>query len=156
MNRVDANLGLVHLVERVLEGLDGTLDVSLDDEVELLDLGIGHGVEEVLKRDVLDAVLLLDTGLQGTLVGEVAGITVVLEDTELVARARDGLKAENLDRVGGPRLGDGVALRVEHRANASVGHAGDERVADVKRAAGNEDGRDGAAALVELRLEDVA
>ena len=54
---VDADLGLDHLVERVLKSLDGTLDVGLDDQVELLDLGVGNGLEEVLERDVLDAAL---------------------------------------------------------------------------------------------------
>ena len=64
MDRVDADLGLIHLVERVLKSLDRALDVGLDDQVELLDLGVGNGLEEVLERDVLHAALLLDTGLE--------------------------------------------------------------------------------------------
>ena len=131
MDGVDADLGLVHLVQRVLERLDGALDVGLDDEVELLDLGVGHGVEEVLQRDVLDAVLLLDAGLEGALVGQVAGLAVVLEDAELVAGVGHGGQAEDLDRVGGAGLGDGVALGVNHGADTAVGQARHQGIAHV-------------------------
>ena len=124
--------GLVHLVEGVLERLDGALDVRLDDEVELLDLGVGHGVEEVLERDVLHAVLLLDAGLEGALVGELTGVALVVEDAELVAGHGHALQAEDLHGVGGAGLGDGVALGVEHGADAAVGHARHERVADAQ------------------------
>lgn len=57
------------------EGLDGALGVGLDDQVELLELVLAHLVEQGLERDVLDLVLLLDAGLEGALLGEVAGVT---------------------------------------------------------------------------------
>ena len=50
---VDADLGLVHLVERVLERLDRALHVGLDDEVEVLELALGDTLEQVVERDVL-------------------------------------------------------------------------------------------------------
>lgn len=156
MDRVDADLGLIHLVERILKGLDGTLDVGLDDQVELLDLGVGNGLEEVLERDVLDAALLLDTGLERTLVGEGTSLALVLEHAELVTGVGHGLQAQDLDGVGGTGLGDGATLGVEHGADAAVGKAGDQRIAHVQGTAGHEHGSDRAAALVELGLEDVA
>lgn len=138
MDRVDAHLGLIHLVERVLKGLDRTLDVGLDDQVELLDLGVGDGLEEVLERDVLHAALLLDTGLERTLISQGASLALVLENTELVAGVGHGLQAQDLDGVGGTGLGDGVALGVEHGADAAVGKAGDQRIAHVQGTAGHE------------------
>lgn len=147
MDRVDANLGLIHLVERILKGLDGTLDVGLDDQVELLDLGVGNGLEEVLERDVLDAALLLDTGLERTLVGKGTSLALVLEHAELVTGVGHGLQAQDLDGVGGTGLGDGAALGVEHGADAAVGEAGDQRIAHVQGTAGHEHGSDRAAAL---------
>ena len=99
MDRVDADLGLIHLVEGVAQSLDGALDVGLDDQVELLDLGVGDGLEEVLERDVLDAALLLDTGLERTLVGKGASLALVLEHAELVTGVGHGLQAQDLDSV---------------------------------------------------------
>ena len=80
---------------------------------------------------MLHAVLLLDAGLEGALVGELAGVALVVEDAELVAGHGHALQAEDLHGVGGAGLGNGVALRIEHGTDASVGHAGDERVADT-------------------------
>ena len=156
MDRVDADLGLIHLVERVLKGLDGTLDVGLDDQVELLDLGVGDGLEEVLERHVLHAALLLDASLERALLGELARVAVVLEHAELVTGVGHGLQAQDLDGVGRTGLGDGAALGVEHGADAAIGEAGNQRIAHVQGTAGHEHGSDRAAALIELGLEDVA
>ena len=60
-----------------------------------------------------------------------SGVALVVEDAELVAGHGHALQAEDLHGVGGAGLGNGVALRVEHGTDASVGHAGDERVADT-------------------------
>lgn len=111
--------------ERILKSLDGALDVGLDDQVELLDLGVGDGLEEVLERHVLHTALLLDTGLERTLVGQRTRLTLVLEHAELIAGVGDGLQAQDLDGVGGTGLGDGVALGVEHGTDAAIGEAGD-------------------------------
>ena len=46
------DLGLVHLVQRVLERLDRALDVGLDDEVEVLELALADAREQVVERDV--------------------------------------------------------------------------------------------------------
>ena len=156
MDRVDADLGLIHLVERILKGLDGTLDVGLDDQVELLDLGVGDGLEEILERHVLHAALLLDAGLERALLGELARVAVVLEHAELVTGVGHGLQAQDLDGVGRTGLGDGAALGVEHGADAAIGEAGNQRIAHVQGTAGHEHGSDRAAALIELGLEDVA
>ncbi len=86
------------------------MDVGLDDQVELLDLGVGDGLEEVLERHVLHAALLLDTGLERTLVGQRTRLALVLEHAELIAGVGDGLQAQDLDGVGRTGLGDGVAL----------------------------------------------
>ena len=105
---------------------------------------------------MLDAALLLDTGLQRTLVGQGACLALVLEHAELVAGVGHGLQAQNLDSVGGTGLGDGAALGVEHGTDAAIGKAGDQRIAHVQGTAGHEHGSDRATALVELGLEDVA
>ena len=53
-------------------------------------------------------------------------------------------------------LGDALAERVLHGPDAAVGLAHDHDVADAQRAGLDQDGRDRAAALVQLRLDDGA
>ena len=55
--------------------------------------------------------------------------------------------------VDGTRLLDVVAVVVEHRPDTAVRVADDHRVADAQRAALDQDGRDGAAAAVEVGLD---
>ena len=85
--------------------------------------------------------------------GDLPGHPVVVNDQEVVARARHGGQAEHLDRPGRRRIGDRVAVLVEHRPDAAVGLTADDRVADVERAALNEHRCDRAAALVQVRLD---
>ena len=96
---VDVDLGLVHLGERVLEGLDRAVDVGLDDEVEVLELALRDASEQVVERDVRLLLLLEDPLLQRALLGEVASIALVDEDAEVVTGRRHARQAEDLDRV---------------------------------------------------------
>ncbi len=114
---VDTDLGLVHLADGVGKRLDGALGVGLDDQVELLELVLAHLLEQGLKGDVLDLVLLLDTGLESALLSKVAGIAGVLEDAELVAGCRNPVQTEDLDGVGRTRLVLVLTVLVEHGAN---------------------------------------
>ena len=90
------------------------------------------------------------------LVGELAGAAVVLDHAHVLAGLGHRVEAEHLDRLGRPGLLDALAGVVVHRAHAAPVGAGDERVADVQRAALHEHGHDGAAARVELGLDDHA
>ena len=64
--------------------------------------------------------------LELALLRKAAGLGIVLEDCELVACRRDGLQAEDLDRVGRLGLVDVVALRVDERADAAIADARDQ------------------------------
>ena len=90
---------------------------------------------------------------EAALVRELARAAVVLDHAHVLARFGHAVEAEHLDRLG--RLGvlDLAALVVVHRAHAAPVGAGDERVADLERAAVDEHGDDGAAAGVELGLD---
>ena len=74
-------------------------------------------------------------------------------DPELVARERDVVEAEHLDRRRRTGFLDLLAVVVEHGADLAPAAAGDDRVADAQRAPLDEHGGDRAAALVEVRLE---
>src|SRR5207302_5954383 len=47
----DAHLGVLDLLDLADRGLDGALDVGLDDQAELLDLSFLHLFEQALERD---------------------------------------------------------------------------------------------------------
>ena len=153
---VDAHLGLVHLAERIGERLDGALNISLDDEVKLLELVLVHLIEERLERDVLYLGLLLDAGLERTLVGELLGVTLVLKDAELITGDGHGVEAENLSGVGGTGGVLGLTVLVEHGAHAAKAGAGHHGVAHMERTAVDDHRGHRAAAAIELALEDVA
>src|SRR6478736_273561 len=145
----------VDLRQRVLERLDRTGHVALEDEVELLALALLHGGHEVLEGATHAALGLHGRPLAGlTLLGDLARHPVVLDDDEVLAGAGNGAQTQDHRRAGRAGLGELVAELVEHRADAAVGRTGDDRVADAERAALDEDGRDRAAAAVEVRLDD--
>jgi hypothetical protein len=87
------------------------------------------------------------------LLGDLPGDAVLADDEEVVTGAGHVGEAEHLHRLAGAGLGDVLAALVEHGADAAEGVAGDDRVADAQRAAGDQDGRDRAAALVEPGLD---
>ena len=92
----------------------------------------------------------------GAGLGHGAGGLLVGRDPQLVARERDVVEAEHLHRHRRARLGDLLAVLVEHRADLAPAATGDDRVADPQRAPLDERGDDRAAALVEVRLEHEA
>ena len=87
------------------------------------------------------------------LLGELAGAAVVLDHLDALAGLADALEAEHLDRVAGPRLLEAGAGVVLHRPHLAPLRPGDDRVADVQRAALDQDRGDRAAARVEVRLD---
>ena len=74
----------------------------------------------------------------------------MLDHADVLAGLGDAVEAEHLDRLAGQRLADPVAEEVVHRAHAAPVGAGDERVADLERAAADQDRDHRAAARVEL------
>ena len=55
----DADLVVREFLEALLDGLDGTLDVGFDDDVEVFELALFEGSEQVVERDLLLRVELL-------------------------------------------------------------------------------------------------
>src|SRR5699024_2818796 len=140
--------------QRLLEGLHRTGGVALEDEVEGLDLALGHVLVDVLEADAL-AHLRERRGTLGglALLSDLAGGALVLGDQEGVTGAGHRGQTEHLHRAGRTRLGDGLAVLVEHRTDAAVAAAADDRVADPQGALLDQHGGDRAAALVEVRLD---
>ena len=155
MDGADTNLGLVHLVQRILESLNGALNVSFDDEVEFLDVTVSHGVKEVLEGNVLNTVLLFNTSLKGALISKLTSVALLLEDAELIACARNGLQTKNLNCIRRTSGSNCVALRIKHCADASKCHTSNKSVADVECTACDQNSSNRAATTVKLSLKNV-
>ena len=160
MTRNDtSSLGVaeVDVDQRVLERLDRTGHVALDDQVELLDLALLEGLVEVVQRDPATRRRELSVALARlATAGDLPRDAVLLDDEEGVAGARHRGQTEHLDRTGRVGLVDRVAVLVEHRADATERVAGHDRVADVQRAALDEQRGDRTATAVEPGLDDDA
>ena len=101
--------------------------------------------------------LLLGEALaQRALLGELAGVALVLEDAELVACGGHRVQAQDLDGVGRAGGVHVFAAGVHQRAHMAVGRACNHRVARVQRASLDEHRGNRAAALVEVGLDDEA
>ena len=72
----------------LLHGLGGALDVSLDDDGQLLHIVGGHLVEQVIQGDLGVSGKLLFLGLGGTLVGQLTGQALVLNSARTARRLR--------------------------------------------------------------------
>src|SRR6185437_6811745 len=99
----DAQLhALVHLDlhEALLQRLDGTGNVTLDDEVEGLDLALLEGTSEVLEADALARLRQLGVALcRLALLSDLACGAVFLGDDERVSGSRHGRKTLHLNRT---------------------------------------------------------
>ena len=104
-----------------------------------------------LDAGVPSQMLRLEALLAG--LGHRSGDLLVGCDTELVAGFGHERQTEHLDRRGRTGRLDLLALVVDHRADLAPGRTGDDRVADLQFALVDEDGGDGATAVVEVGLE---
>jgi hypothetical protein len=122
------------LEQGVLDRLDGTADVALEDEVELGVLTLLEAVEQRLEGRPATALRQRGVALPGrAALGDLAGDAVLVDDEEVVAGAGDPGEAEDLHGLARARLGDVLAALVEHGADAAEGVTGDDRVADPQR-----------------------
>ena len=97
--------------------------------------------------------LLLELEPVRALAGQRTGLAVVLDHVGELAGLRDGVEPEHLDRLRRPGRLHALARVVRHRAHATPVGAGDDRVADLQRAALDEHGDDRATARIELGLD---
>ena len=144
----------VDLGQRVLQGLDRTGAVALEDEPQLLRLALLQLLEQLVEGLAPGAGRLGRHPQPGrTPFGDLPGHPVVVDDDEAVAGAGHRGQAEHLDRERRRSLVDVVAVVVEQGPDPAVRRTGHDRVADVQRAALDQDGGDRAATLVQVGLD---
>ena len=153
MDNVHAHLVvLVEPEERGVQCLNRALHIRLDDDVEILDVALLDLLEERIQRNALrlDEVTPL---VAETRLGNRACLLLV-DGGENVARRRNIVETEDLNRHGGTRLLHVVSAVIDHRADVTIRRADDNGVTDAQRAALDKHGRDRAAPFVELCLDD--
>jgi hypothetical protein len=144
----------IQLEQRVLQCLHRTGHVALDDEQQFLALAGLERRLQVLERDPPPSLGELGDALARLpALGDLPGHPVIGDDQEVVARVGNGGQAEHLHRPGGRRLGDRLAVLVQHGPDPAERLAAHDRVADVQRAALDQHGRHRASALVQVRLD---
>ena len=99
------------------EGFDRPLNVGLDDQVEVLDLLLGHLAVEVFERDGLAVGLSGISGAEPAGLGDFASAGDVVDDGEGLAGRGHDVEAGDLDRGGRPGRVDRPAVVVEQGAD---------------------------------------
>src|SRR5262249_12430492 len=142
------------LQQRVLQGLHRPGAVTLDDQVELLDLAFAEHPVQVLQADPAAALRQLGVALAGLpAAGDLPGHPVLLDDQERVAGAGHRGEPEHQHRAGRPGLLHRLAGFVVHRPDPAERVAGHDRVADAQRAALHQHGRHRTATAVQVGLQ---
>ena len=156
MEHVDLYLGGGELDEGVGEGLDGAVDVALDDDVELLERA-----ESLTARDVVEGEALGGAQTQLALqllalVGDLAGFLLGVEHGEGITCGGGAVKTEDQRGLGGTGLFDALVALVEHGLDLAVMRTGEDDVALTERTVLHQHGGHVTASLVERRLDDRA
>src|SRR6202167_5429479 len=123
----------IELEQRVLQGFHRAGHVALDDQQQFFALAGLERLVQVLERDPAASLGELGDPLAGLpALGDLPGHPVIGDNEEVVTRTRNRGQAEHHDRPGRRRIGDLLAVLVEHGPDSAVGLAADDRVADVK------------------------
>lgn len=151
MDDLDADLvGYLDLHQGILERLDRTGRIALDDNIEHVDLGLGELLLEVLEGDDLATLGQLGGTLGGlTLLGNLASGTIIGGDQEEVTGGGHGGQAQHLNRCGRTGRFHRLTVLVEHGTHAAVRSAGHDGIAHVERTLLNQHSGHGTTTLVE-------
>src|SRR5699024_6918226 len=142
---------VVELLQRGNDRADRALHVSLDDEVEVLDLALLNLAEELLQRGAGVSGQDLFSELGFSVFGDLPGDLVFLDDAEFVAGFRYVVEAEDFHRGSRSGLADGLSLVVGHQADFARAGAGDYALAALDRTVGYQQRGDRALVLIQSR-----
>src|SRR5271165_1039935 len=149
----DRDLAVFQFLQLLGQGLDRALHVGLDDQVEVLDLLLGHLAIEVFQGDGLALGLCGITSAEPAGLGDLAGDGNVVDHREGFARGGNDIDTGDLDRGGWSGLLDRDAPIVEEGANPPIAVAAEEDVTYAQGSVLDQDCRDDTTALGERGLQ---
>lgn len=142
MNNAYAHFLVGELLKGLLDSLDGTLYVCLDDDRKLLDGAFLDGGEQVVKSYLVVSLELLFLSFLAALLNEFPCELLVLYSGECIACGGNVRETHDLNRNGRPASLTDSALVVAHYAHSADGHTRDEHVACVESTVLNQHGSD--------------
>ena len=152
----DVDLFVGELLQRGLHSLHAALNISLDDQSQLLALAGLDLVEQVLQRDLLHGCGGLSALLCLALLHQLAGHTLVSHGEEGRTGHGSLRQARDLHGDGGTGLGEAVAPVIQHGADTAHGGAGDDDVALLQSAVLHQQSGHRTPALVQTGLDNGA
>ena len=153
---VESDLVLVQLLQCMRDRAEGAGDVRLEDDPEFLRLAGLDLLVEVLERGPATPLSTLGGRRGLARLDRRPGLLLVAHDAQDVAGLWDVRQTQDDDCRRGAGPGDPLALVILEGADASVRLADHDDVTDLECAGLDECRGDGAAALVQLRLDDRA
>ena len=153
MDHTDLDFLIGELNERLLDSLNRTVYVRLNDDVQILD-AVRDSREQILERCVCIRLELLVLCLVETLLRKGTRHSLILNCVELITRNRYGVKTDDLNRYGRTCDLDLLTLVVGHGTDVSDRSARDDDVARMERTVLYKHGGNGSAALIQLCLDN--
>ena len=152
----DAHLVVAELLQRGLHRLHTALYVGLDDQVQVLHLACLDLAEQILQRHLGDRGVGLGLFLGLALLHQLTGQLFVGHGVKGSTGGGSLAEARDLHRYAGASLGHPLALVAHHGADAAHGGTGNDDIALMQRTVLHQQGRHGAAALVQTGLDNGA
>ena len=155
MDNGNLNLIVFDFLQGCLQCFDGTLNVSLNNDVQLFDFAFFNALEQVIQRNLgvqLDFLFLL---LGDTFFGNAAG-SLFIGAVQNIAGSRYIVQAQYLYRGRRQSLLNFFATVIDHCTNLTIGGAGNNGITDMQSTALYQYGSNRAAAFIQLCLDDGA
>ena len=151
MNNAQLNTVIdLNLHEGLFQSFHSTRNVTLDDEVEGLDLAIFESFSEVFERDTLTSLRKLSITLSCfTLFSNLAGCAVFFGNQECVTSARNARETLYLDWTRRCCGVDGLTVFINHGTYTAIGSTGNNGVTYTKSSRFNQDGCYSTASLIQ-------
>ena len=152
----NTNLIIGELFEGLTDSLHRALNVALDDDGQLQQLTLADMLKEVIQRDLLVAFEFLLFLLHAAFFHQLTGQLFILYRIEDIAGGRHLGQTGDLDGTGGACLLHLLTLIVGHDTDTAHCGAGNNGFAGMEGTGLDEDGGNGAAAGIQLGLDDGA
>ena len=154
VNNAQVNLvAHIDLGQGILERLNRTSTVTLENEQQLLGLALLQLLKQLVKGLATRRPGLLGSTHAGlTLFSNLARLAVVVDNQEVVASAGYGGQPKNLHRGSRSSLVDALTLIIDHGAHTSIGGPGNDGIANMQGATLDQGGGHRTTPLIEVSL----
>lgn len=130
---IDAHALHVQPLHACLHGLCASLNICLDDDVDVLHIALLDLTGQIVQRHGAGGIAFLLHPLLQSCLCDMTGLLVIVERLEHIAGDRDIVEADDLHRRGRQRLFDLTPAVIHHLAHTAVCRTDDQRVSGTQR-----------------------